>query len=333
MTDSIPPIAHFVWFGRSFPWLNWLAVRSAADRGGYEQVILHHADDLSGAQYFVDLLRTPRVKCVHLDYLELVDRVIGVAPRIVEVAKWAADRPAMQSDLARMALLWIYGGVYLDVDTVTVAPLDALRAAGGVFCGRERLVWPGVVRASRNPLVFGAAVLRSVTRDLLRRHPRGWRHFRRIEHWFPTAANGAVLGAAPGHPFLAELLGRAGALRPEDLVRSRNALGPELLQDALRGAGAAAATDIRVLPPEVFFPLGPEISEHWFRVHPPGKRPRLEEVLYPDTRVVHWYGSVRAREIMRVFDARYVRAHRDRQLLAELAAPWANPGGEDSAPA
>ena len=109
-------------------------------------------------------------------------------------------------------------------------------------------------------------------------------------------------------------------MRSSATARSRDALGPDLLQNALRDGGTA---DVRVLPPEVFFPLGPEISEHWFRLHQPGRRPRLEEVLYPDTRIVHWYGSVRAREIMRVFDAAYVQAHRDRQLLAELAAPWA----------
>lgn len=316
---SIPPIAHFVWFGKSFPWLNGLAVRSAVDRGGYEQVIVHYADDLRGVQYFRDLSGHPRVRCAPLSFPELLRSVAGVAPGLMKVGEWVANRPAMKSDLARMALLWLHGGVYLDVDTVSIAPLDDLRQSCGFFCGEERLVWSTAVRSSRNPLVWGAAALRSFSRDLLRRHPDGWRHFRRIEQWFPLAANGAVMGAAPSHPFVAELLARAGALRAEDLARSRDALGPDLLQNALLEAGSA---DVTVLPPEWFFPLGPEISEHWFRLHWPGRRPRIEEVLHPDTHIVHWYGSVRARENIRIFDAEHVRLYRDRQLLAELAAPW-----------
>lgn len=323
MTSSIPPIAHFVWFGRTFPWLNWLAVRSAADRGGYERVILHHADSLEGLPYFRELVRDPRVECAPLDFTALLERVRKVAPGIMEVAGRISDRPAMKSDLARMALLWLHGGVYLDMDTVSLEPLDDLREAGGFFCAMERLVWPKAVRASRNPLVLGAATLRSLTRDLLRRHPRGWQYFRRIERFFPLAVNGAVLGAAPGHPFLAELLSRAGALTPEDLARSRDSVGPDLLQDTLRAFGAGS---VRVLPPEVFFPLGPEISEHWFRVCPAGTLPLLKEVLYPGTRVVHWYASVRAKGIIPIFDAAYARANHDRQLLSALSEPWVGSG-------
>lgn len=319
MVASIPPVAHFVWFGRTFPWLNWLALRSAADRGGYERVILHHADDLRGAPHFRALAREPRVECVPLNFPGLLEAGEAAAPGIAALGGRIGEAAATRSDLARLLLLWLHGGVYLDVDTVTLAPLDDLRVRGGFFCGAERLVWPGAVRASRSPLTLGGALLRSVTRDLLRRHPGGWRHFRRIERWFPAAANNAVLGAVPGHPFVAQLLARAAELPAQALARSRYALGPDLLQEALH---AGVAADVRVLPPEVFFPLGPEISEHWFRLRAPGTCPRVEDVLHPATRIVHWYGSVRAREMVRVFDADYVRAHRDRQLLAALAAPW-----------
>lgn len=323
MVAPIPPVAHFVWFGRSFPWLNWLAVRSAADRGGYERVLLHHQDDLRDVPHFQRLARDPRIECIRLDFQELLQSVAPMAPGILDLAEFVSDssRNNMKSDLARFALLWRHGGVYLDMDTVSLASLDDLRAAGGMFCGAERLVWPKVVRDSRNPLVLGLAAARSMGRDLLRRHPHGWRHFRRIEWLYPVAPNPAVLGAVQGHPLLAQLLQRSALVSRRQLDRRREAVGPDLLQEIFTGY---RGRDLKILPPDVFYPLGPEISEHWFRLHPVDKAPPLAEVLGPDTRVVHWYASVRTRQIVPEFDASYVRTNRTRQLLSALSETWAN---------
>lgn len=325
MTAPIPSIAHFVWFGRSFPWLNWLALRSAADRGGYERVVLHHADDLSGAPYFRDLAQDPGIECVRLDFLGLLESVAAVAPGIVEVGASLTDpsQNNMKSDLARFALLWLHGGVYLDTDTVSIAPLDDLRAAGGFFCGAHRLVWPWAVVKNRNPVRLGIGAVRSLGRDLLRRYPQGWRHFRRIEWLYPTEPNTAVLGAVPGHPVIGDLLKRAARVPPQQLARSRGAVATDLLEEVVAGY---RGDELRVYPPEVFYPLGPEISEHWFRMSPIHKPLRLAEVLGPDTRIVHWYASVRAKQIIPLFDAAYARANRDRQLLSALSQPWVNLG-------
>lgn len=325
MSASIPAIAHFVWFGRGFPWLNWLALRSAADRGGYERVVLHHADDLGEAPYFRDLARTPGIECVRLDFPGLLESVAAVAPGIVEVGASLVDpsQNSMKSDLARLAVLWLHGGVYLDTDTVSIAPLDDLRAAGGFFCGAHRLVWPWAVVKNRNPVRLGIGAVRSLGRDLLRRYPQGWRHFRRIEWLYPTEPNTAVLGAVPRHPVLGDLLKRAVHVPPRRLASSRGAVGTDLLEEVV---AEYRGDELRVYPPEVFYPLGPEISEHWFRMNPPHKPLRLAEVLGPDTRIVHWYASVRAKQIIPLFDAAYARANRDRQLLSALAQPWVNPG-------
>ncbi len=320
MNSTIPPIAHFVWFGRSFPWLNWLAVRSAADKGGYDRVLLHHADDLSDSEYFQNLARDPRVECVRFDLRELLASVEPIAPGIIEVSAFLRNA-AMKSDLARFALLWLHGGVYLDTDTVSIAPLDDLRAAGGFFCGVHRLVWPWAVVKNRNPLRLGVSALRSMGRDLLRRYPQGWRYFRRIEWLYPLEPNTAILGSIARHPLLAELLSRAGRVSPELVAKSQGAVATDLLEEVVAGYRGG---DLRLLPPEAFYPLGPEISEHWFRLNPTGKPLGLEEILGPDTRIVHWYSSVRAKQIIPVFDAAYVRENHRRQLLSALAEPWVN---------
>jgi len=103
----------------------------------------------------------------------------------------------------------------------------------------------------------------------------------------------------------------------------RFALGTHLLQDRVR---AYAGADLRLEPPEVFYPLPPEISEHWFRRT---GHAVLSDVVRPETRVVHWYASVRTAKLVPRIDPAWVRANRERVLFAALAAPfvegWSNP--------
>lgn len=91
-----------------------------------------------------------------------------------------------------------------------------------------------------------------------------------------------------------------------------NALGPHLLQEVADHYGQ---DDLTVQEPQVFYPLPPEISEHWFRI---GHDVRLNDVLSAETRVVHWYASVRTKSRVAQIDPKYVREHRDRQLYCAL---------------
>jgi hypothetical protein len=101
------------------------------------------------------------------------------------------------------------------------------------------------------------------------------------------------------------------ALPPERLHQAY-ALGPDLLQDLVEGDGGAGLT---IHDPEVFYPLPPEISEHWFRT---GDKVSLEAVLSAETRVVHWYASVRTRDRVALINPAHVRQHRDDQLYSAL---------------
>jgi hypothetical protein len=317
----IPPVAHFLWFGTSLPWAHVLAVRSAARRGDFARVVFHHADDLEASPRWAELVATPGVEPRRLDPERLAAAAPGPPGALVDLVRRLRS-PAARANVARAALLYAEGGVYLDLDTVTVASLAPLRAEADFFCGAERLVFPGELKRSRSPARWAAALARTALRDACRRAPDGWRLFRRIERHYPAAVNNAVLGAEAGHPLLAEMLGRMAAMAPERQA-VRFALGTHLLQTVVRDARAAGrAPGLRVHEPPVFYPLGPEISEHWFR---PAARPRLDEVLRPETRVVHWYASVRTEGVIERVDPAYVRAHADRQLFSALALPFLAP--------
>jgi hypothetical protein len=313
-SPSIPATAHFVWFGAAFPWLNVLAVRSAAVRGGFDRVVLHHDSDLSATPHFRELLTTPNLELRRLDPAELFAKTDAYAAELPEIF----DRlraPATRSDLVRLAVLYAEGGVYLDLDTVTVRSLLPLMAHAEAFCGEERIVLTARIRDSKNPLTRAAMFARTQARTALRLVPGGWSAFRAIEALYPAALNNAVLGSAPRSRTVARLIEGVIEL-PKDRQTTLYAIGPHLLQ-SLRDELTPAA--LVVHPPTVFYPLGPEICEHWFR---PARFPDRDTPVGPSTRVVHWYNSGRTRDTVPFVNPEYVRAHAARQLFSTLALPF-----------
>jgi hypothetical protein len=307
----IPGRAHFVWLGESLPFVYVLAAASAARRGGFERVLFHHTDRLDRAPHFATLARTPRVEARPLDPVALVEQAGGA--RLVDCYR-DLEQPAARANVLRAALLREQGGVYLDTDTLTLGSFTNLRARGGFFCGEERLVFPktrGPWWVSRlDPRALG----RTLARDVCRRLPHGYRHFRRIEGLYRTAVNNAVLGAEARHPLVDELIARMQAL-PKAERSVRYSLGVHLLQ---RVVAEWSAADVHVEPPETFYPLGPEISEHWFRdqgVSDPN------EVITARTLLVHLYASVRIQQKLERVNVAWVRSHRHSELFSALAAP------------
>jgi len=309
---ATPATAHFVWFGEDLPWVYGLALRSAALRGGFDRVVLHHERVLSQSSGFAALTEIPGVETRVLDEAALLEACPD-GPALVDVYR-ELSHPAARSNLVRIAVLFGEGGVYLDTDTITVRSFDDLREPGVALCGQERVVYPAGVRGARDPRVRAAAFVRRSARALLREVPGGWRAFRHIERYYPAAVNNAVLGAPPRHPFISRLLGAALEVPPERR-KVRFALGTHLLQQVVEEWRGRPGLAVHV--PAVFYPLGPEISAHWFRI---GTAP-LDEVLRPETRLVHWYASVRTRDLVPRIDAHYVEANAGRQLFSALARP------------
>jgi hypothetical protein len=99
---------------------------------------------------------------------------------------------------------------------------------------------------------------------------------------------------------------------PKAERRVRYALGVHLLQRAvLEWTGPG----VHVEPPETFYPLGPEISEHWFRADGVSD---LSEIVTPRTLLVHLYASVRVEKKMARVDPAWLRSHRDSELFSAL---------------
>jgi hypothetical protein len=317
VATAIPLRAHFVWFGAELPWVHVLAIRSAAERGGLEGVVLHHDDDLTGARHYGALAAIEGLEMRRLDARALFGACGPFAAELGRVFARLPTAPA-RADLVRLAVLYSEGGVYLDLDTVTVRPLHPLCAEAEAFIGEERIVFPGRVRRSWNPGVRLLALARNGVRDVLGRVPRGWATFRAIERFYPRGANNAVLASAPRGRFVTRALERLVELPPHEQAR-RFGIGPHLMQEI---APAFAPPALEVHPPGVFYPLGPELSRHWFYLRDGAAS--LAEVLLPETRVVHWYGSVRTSVLTSAIDPDYVRTNARRQLFSELALPFAS---------
>lgn len=309
----VPGILHFCWIGPELAWAHGFALLSAAAQSGLREVVLHHTDDLADGPVPRALARVgvrfrrlspPALLAPVQAALKLDDALTRLYARL--------QSPVQRADLLRAAILYAEGGVYMDVDTLTTAPLAPLLNASQ-FIGAERIVWPHWVYQSRSPLVWSKHLGLDVLRKALRRAPGGWRAFRAVEGWYVPSVNNAVMGAVPGAPLFAAVL-RAMAALPDHETPGPYALGPDLYQTLL---DAAPMPGLVIHEPACFYPLPPEISEHWFRSCR-NAPVAVGRVLSPQTRVAHWYGSVRTKPYVARISPDYVRAHRRTQLYSAL---------------
>ena len=270
--------------------------------GGFDRVILHYTDDLSQSPYWAELQASDKIELRHFTPDTVFARLGGRGEALQRLFDTLVQ-PAARANMVRAALLYSEGGVYLDTDTITTQSLAPLRASYGVFFGEEHVVLPAHVARSINPLARIGALLKDGVRDICRRMPHGWRTFRKIAPYYAVSANNAVLASAPGHPFIGELLDRMVTM-PKKRQLVRYALGTHLLQEVARDL--RGSDDVFVAAPDVFYPLGPEVSQHWFRS---GSADDINALLLPDTRVVHWYASVRTKEIVPKLTPEVVLAH------------------------
>ena len=309
---TIPARVHFCWIGTSLPWAYVFAILSAAERSEMPEIILHHTDTLEEGAELRALLKAPRVRLSRIDPHEcLADagRALEVGDELVALYR-GLESPVTRADVLRAAILYRHGGIYLDLDTITTASLLPLLTAAQ-FVGSEYIVWPLAVRASRSPVVWARHLTLDVMRKVLRRLPSGWKLFRRVEKFYFRGVNNAVMGAEAGSSLLSDYL-RGMLAVPASRRAESYALGPDLLQEVV---DRYQRDDLIVEQPRVFYPLSPRISEQWFRFD---RNARLETVLFAETRVVHWYASVRTKSRVALIDPLYVQEHREHQLYSAL---------------
>lgn len=312
---SIPRTLHFCWIGPNLAWAHGFALLSAAAQAGLDEVILHHTDALADGP----VPRALKAAAVRLErlapeaLLNPVQEALGLGDALTRLYA-RLQSPVQRADLLRAAILYRQGGVYMDVDTLTVAPLTPLLNAAQ-FIGAERIVWPHWVHRSSSPLVWAKHLGLDVVRKALRRAPGGWRAFRLVEGWYVPAVNNAVMGGEAEAPLFAAVL-RAMAALPEDETPGPYALGPDLYQALL---DKAPMPGLVIHEPACFYPLAPEISEHWFRPCR-GVQAALGRIVSPQTKLVHWYGSVRTKPYVAQINPAYIRANSQAQLYSALVA-------------
>lgn len=309
-------LIHFCWIGPKLSWAYAIAILSAAAVGGADEIILHHTEELETNPSLDSLRQKSNIKLSLINPQELL-RSVGLEIGLDEKL-WSAFRqiskPAILSDILRAAILYRYGGIYLDMDTVTVGSLANLFEASQ-FIGVERIVWPYWIKRSRSPFVWGRVLGLDVTRKILRIIPEGWRFYRYIEGAYFRGINGAVMGGKPKAPLFEVYLRHMVAI-PSGKQMKPNVIGPDLLQELI---GKNIIRNIVIHDPEYFYPIAPEISEHWFR---PCRNARqaLEKVLSPNTVIVHWYGSVRSKRYVEKIDPHYIRERKENQLYSAIVS-------------
>lgn len=309
---TIPARAHFIWIGPRLPWAYVFSILSAAERGGLDEVVLHHTDVLEQGPELAALLRAPGVRLSRLDPADCIMRAgqsLGVGTQLRDIDSRLRSAVA-RTNILRAALIYLHGGIYLDLDTITCQALTPLLDAPQ-FVGCEQIVWPGFVRASRSPALWARSLMLDVMRKPLRRVAPGWKLFRMIERLYYRGINGAILGGCAGAPLLALYLQAMTRVAAERQTRP-HALGTNLLQEVV---ARYTGDDLTIHEPNVFYPLPPEISEHWFY---PRRDVDLNAVLPENTRVVHWYASVRTRALIDLIDPAYIRANRRHQFYSAL---------------
>ena len=309
---TIPAQVHFCWIGGALPWAYVFAVLSAAEHSGLCRVVLHHTDPLPRTPELTALRADPRVTLVPVDpngCLTEAGNALGIGSALATLYR-RIEEPVTRSDILRAAILYLEGGIYLDLDTVTVADLTPLLEVVA-FVGTEFIVWPNDVRQTRAPGVRARHLALDVVRKLCRALPQGWRTFRLIEAHYARSVNNAVFGAEPRSRLLGRYLS-AMLDMPASSYGRRYSFGPHLLQTVV---GSYPHDDLIIHDPPVFYPLPPEISEHWFRDR---ANPQPDAVLFANTAVVHWYASVHTSSRVAQITPESVRARRHVELYSSL---------------
>lgn len=251
-----------VWIGDRLPWFARLAVESAIVAMPSTTVTLHSVITHPEGRHVRALERFPQFERRVWPLRSIFERCPGGAEPWLALLERTSGAPAAVSNLVRLAVLERFGGVYLDTDTIVVAPLDDPDLVGP-YVGTE-LVWECNRRRVNGEMrvrdVVGAAPW-AVSRWIQFADARlvGGR-LGLADRWHPglrLQVNNAVIGAPAHSPFLVDALRRAERV---EQPAARFALGPSLLDDAARERPDL----VTMLDPARFYAIPPGQSRRWF---------------------------------------------------------------------
>lgn len=295
--QEIPNHYHFIWIGSEKPYFLILAIESVLLRCADAEVILwtdNPEDDSEGMLLLSENSRFSVRKIV-------VEELFGalqpdIREKLSEIFAIAGTKSNIQntrpiersrSNLIRYLILYQFGGIYLDADTLVLQDLSPLRQASSAFLGKENSIWAIIRR--HNPLHrFIWAPLLEVIRWIAVQLPAGYKMNKLYRIMCSSSENNAVMGLCAEHDYLDACFRFIASMDRTEIIRPLR-LGPFLLQ---RLAQKHTFSDVITYPERYFYPYGPLISQHFFR-----KRSNAQKVadymIDRETYVLHWGASTK----------------------------------------
>lgn len=255
---------HFVWTGARFPYHARLAIESAIVSMPEARIDLHVVGEHPQGDHFRTVAGYDRVRVMNRTPAHLFEHCpFGPAPYEKLLARLPAHSPAAVSNLARLAILYTRGGVYLDTDVLVLRGLHR-PSVHGSYVGVER-VWSANrtrVEGRLGALDALRATPWAVRWAACRLDSAVWHGRLHLADRLPDdghtreQVNNAVIGAPKESPFVAFALAQALEVDPD----IRFALGPNLLDDVVRAEPRLAW----VAPASRFYAVPPGQSHRFF---------------------------------------------------------------------
>lgn len=281
----IPSHAHFIWFGSKLPLIYILGVKSAILNGNFSKVTLHHFEPfLNDDEIKEHLVKYKEfdLKLISISYFDALGHSLGNP-----LKKIYSDLKSVtaKSNILRIVILKLEGGVYLDTDILILKSFDKVIKNTDFFLGEEYITKPYKFIKSSKPINRIKVFFNKLLRSYFSYSRYGWRGFFEYEkkHLY-NAVNNALFGSVQNHSFLDMLLEEIIHLKSSE-YHKRFRLGVHLFQDMV---DKCSTQNIKVYASATFYPLGPVISKHYFK---PDSCHYLEEIISQETLCIHWYAS------------------------------------------
>jgi hypothetical protein len=256
----------YVWSGADFPFVNLLSVSLTLKHHPEAQVDIYVVGDRPLTAWFAVLEQIPHVSIRYIsgnDVIEMLPSHLQVVARTFNNLSPTAH--SARSNILRYAILYLYGGVYLDFDVLLRRSMDSLMGYE-VFAGEE-LVW-----ADDEARLRGRKLLYLAPRNIVwaLSHAVMWCDAHIFKGQLRTASllaptfgmwstfqmNNAVMGSSAGAELIEALL--MGAVESDTNIRY--ATGPTLIERVFATSPASATP----LPSESFYVVPPGQSYRFF---------------------------------------------------------------------
>ncbi len=256
----------YVWSGADFPFVNLISVSLTLKHHPNTTVDVYVVGARPLTAWFTVLEQIPQV---NIRFISGND-IIGLLPmRMHAVGTTFNNLPptahSARSNILRYAILYLYGGVYLDFDVLLLRSMDALMQYEA-FAGEEMVWADDEVRLRGNKSLYlaprnilwalshavmwcDAHILRGQLRTASLLSPT-------FRAWSTYQMNNAVMGSTIGSDFIEELL--VGAIESDTSIRY--ATGPTLIERVARISSAPFTP----LPSSSFYSVPPGQSYRFF---------------------------------------------------------------------